>query len=770
MKRKTLLCCLSLAAAASATQLPAAEKDSLQSYGLQEVEILSTRATKTTPIAFTNIDSKEFKRYNTGVDFPYLVSMTPSAITTSDAGAGIGYTSLRIRGTDGTRINVTANGIPINDAESHTVFWVNLPDFASSVKDVQIQRGVGTSTNGAGSFGASINLRTANLSMQPYTEFSTSFGSFGTHKETVKIGTGLLAGCWSLDARLSNIESDGYIERAASDLESYYLQGAWYGNKTTIRLITFAGEEQTYHAWNYASKEEMSIFGRRYNSCGYMYATDIDGKIYTQNDVDIYDYEGLHNIKVNGGKLHYYNNQTDNYVQKNYQLLFDHHFDDNISLNLGLHYTKGDGYYQEYKDNRKFIEYNLVPYTTDGNGVSRGDLVRRKAMDNHFGGGIFSLNYKDEKVTATIGGGFNRYDGDHFGKVLWVKNYIGEIDASHEYYRNNGSKNDGNIYLKAEYKPAKKINIYADLQYRHIDYKIDGHNDKWNSATESLQQLSVNEKFDFFNPKAGISWQINNNSRIFGSFSMAHKEPTRNNYTDGKLNIRPKAECLMDYELGYTLANSIFHVGANLYYMDYKNQLVLTGELNEIGEPLADNIPDSYRTGIELVAGVNTPWGFTWGANATFSRNRIKNFNEVLYENEDAEGEQWVINHGDTRIAFSPDIILNNTFGYKYKGFDLLLHTQYVGKQYMSNSEQEEHRLDAYFISNLFLGYTFKLPNIKEITVGLNLYNIFDEEYENNGYAGSGFYLDGGNRVRYNYAGYAAQAGINMMGHISISL
>lgn len=739
MRRITLLGYIMAVATLSAQHNE--RKDSLQSYGLQEVEILSTRATETTPIAYTNIDEKEIKKYNAGVDLPYIVSMTPGAITTSDAGTGIGYTTLRVRGTDGTRINVTANGIPVNDAESHTVFWVNLPDFASSVKDIQIQRGVGTSTNGAGSFGASMNLRTGSMSLKPYTELSASAGSFGTHKETLKMGTGLLGEHWTFDARLSNIASDGYIRRASSELESYYLQAAYYADNTAIRFINFAGNEETYHAWNYASKEEMQQYGRRYNSCGYMYTDE-------------------------NGKAHYYNDQTDNYIQKNYQLLIDHHFNNSWSMNMGLHYTKGDGYYQEYKTGRKLIEYALEPFTHEGETVKKSDLVRRKAMDNHFGGGIFSVNYKNSRLNATIGGAFNHYSGDHFGKVLWVKNYIGNLDADHRYYNNEGTKSDGNIYLKADYSIIDRLNAYIDLQYRHIDYTIDGYNDKWNDATNALQQLSVDEKFDFFNPKAGLSWQIDRHNRLFASVSVAHKEPTRNNYTDGKLHSRPKAEKLTDYEMGYTFGNKIIHAGVNLYYMHYKDQLALTGELNEIGEPLADNIPNSYRTGIELMAGAELPFGLSWDANATLSRNRIKNFTEVLYD--DNTYEKWEINHGDTQIAFSPEIIANNILGYNYKGLALSMHTQYVGKQYMSNAEQSDHILDAYFVSNLYASYTFKLRGTKSITVGANIYNIFGEEYENNGYAGSGYYTDNGEKVRYNYAGYAAQAGTNFLGHISI--
>ena len=743
MRKRTLPGCLIMAALPSLLFAQEAVNDSLHT-ALQEVEIMSIRATETTPVAYTNIGREEIKRHNTGVDFPYLVTMTPSAVATSDAGAGIGYTSLRIRGTDGTRINVTANGIPVNDAESHTVFWVNIPDLASSVKDIQIQRGVGTSTNGAGAFGASINMLTSEFCTQPYAGFSGSFGSFGTHKETLRAGTGIINGHWAVDIRLSDIGSDGYIDRASTRLKSYYIQGAYYGNSTTVRLITFAGNEETYHAWNYASKEEMQMYGRRYNSCGYMY-TDADGK------------------------AHYYDGQTDNYAQKNLQLLVDHEFNNRWKMNIGLHYTKGDGYYQEYKGNRKLMEYALQPFMLNGSEVKRSDLVRKKAMDNHFGGAIFSLNYRGTRLNASLGGGYNRYFGRHFGNVLWVKEYIGDIVPQHEYYRNNGAKNDANIYLKADYRLAKGLNIYADMQYRHIGYKIDGNNDKWNDATAALQRLAVDERFDFFNPKAGLSWQVDKNNRLFASVSVAHKEPTRNNYTDGKLNEHPKAERLTDYEAGYTFANSRFKAGANIYFMDYKEQLVLTGELNEIGEPLAANIPDSYRAGIELMAGVSLPCGFSWDANATLSRNRIKEFTEVLYD--DNTYERWEINHGETRLSFSPEVIVNSNIAYNWRGFDISLQSHYVGKQYMSNCDQEEHRLDAYFVNNLRLAYTFALPKTKSITIGATIYNLFDHEYESNGYAGSGYYTNAdGTRERYNYAGYAAQAGINVLGHINIEL
>ncbi|MBO7193516.1 MAG: TonB-dependent receptor [Bacteroidaceae bacterium] len=743
MKKRTLRCCMTMAALPSFLLAQEAVSDSLQT-NLQEVEITATRATEQTPIAHTNISKEQLSKMNTGIDFPYLVATTPSVVTTSDAGTGIGYTSLRIRGTDGTRINVTANGIPINDAESHNVFWVNMPDIASSVKDIQIQRGAGTSTNGAGSFGASINLKTDKFNTHPYANLSGSYGSFNTYKATIGAGTGILHDHWALDMRLSSIGSDGYIERASTKLQSFYLQGAYYGENTSIRLIAFGGTEQTYHAWNYASKEEMELYGRRYNSCGYMFTDST-------------------------GTAHYYDGQTDNYTQLNTQLLIDHSFTEELKLNIGLHYTKGDGYYQEYKSNRKFKEYALPTYFADNKEIKKSDLIRKKAMDNHFGGAVFAVTYKNDKVTAIAGGGANRYYGDHFGQVLWVKNYIGDLLPDHEYYRNNGTKDDINIYLRSDYRPIDCVNIYADLQYRHIGYRINGDNDKWNDATDSNQQLAIKEYFNFFNPKAGVSWLLNSNNRLYASVGMAHKEPTRNNYTDGKLHEQPTAERLIDYELGYTFNSKRFYAGANIYFMDYKDQLVLTGELNEIGEPLAANIPDSYRAGIELTAGVKLACGFGWNANATFSHNRIKNFTEVLYD--DNTYEKWEIHHSDTPLAFSPAIIANNSFSYEWRGLEAELQSQYVSKQYMSNYGIESHTLDAYFVTNLRLAYSFKFKGVKKITVGATIYNLFNEEYENNGYAGSGYYTDSeGNRHRYDYAGYAAQAGINAIGHVTVEL
>lgn len=744
MKKTAILACLLVAMQNLYAQT--SQPDSMQVHNLQEVVVQSIRATHTTPVAFTTISAEDIKKTNYGKDLPYLLTMVPSVLSTSDAGAGIGYTTMRIRGTDGTRINVTVNGIPINDAESHNVFWVNMPDLASSVKDMQIQRGAGTSTNGAGSFGASVNMQTGNPGLKPYAELNGTYGSYNTHKESIKIGTGLIKDHWIFDARLSNISTDGYIDRASVDLKSYYFQGGYYGKRTSVKLITFGGKEKTYHAWNYASKEEMEQYGRTYNSCGYMYTDD-------------------------NGKDHYYDDQTDNYTQTHYNLLFNHNFSNKLNFNIGLHYTRGKGYYQEYKSDRYLPEYGLTPFSVDGTLIEESDLVRKKALDNWFAGGVFSLNYTSEKLALSVGGGWNKYSGDHFGNVLWIENYVGELDPTDNYYFNKGVKRDGNIYAKANYLIGGGVSVYADLQYRHINYTIKGENDKydWTSATGGMQQLDINEVFNFFNPKVGAHWQINKSNNIYASVSVAHKEPTRNNYTDGKFFEHPKAERLLDYELGYNYMSEIFSAGANFYYMDYKDQLVLTGALNEIGEPMAENVPDSYRMGVELMASLKLGCGFSWDINATLSRNRVENFEEKLYENEDPSADTWVTQLGDTHIAFSPDFILNNAFSYNYKGFLAKLTSQYVSKQYMSNLDCSEHILDSYFVSNLDLSYTFKFNGVKSVTVGCTIYNLFNHEYENNGYAGSGFYYDGTQKVRYNYAGYSAQAGTNVLAHIQLS-
>ena len=694
-----------------------APKDSLQHVALEEVQVISTRATAKTPVAFTDVNKEQIAKQNFGQDIPFLLTTTPSVLTTSDAGAGVGYTSIRVRGTDATRINITTNGVPMNDAESHSIFWVNTPDIASSLEDMQVQRGAGTSTNGAGAFGASINMRTQGIPSKAYAEFSGTYGSFNTHKETVRVGTGLLNRHWAFDARVSNIESDGYRDRATSDMKSYFVQGGYYAENTSIKLITFGGKEQTYHAWDGISKSMLET-NRRYNP---------NGAIKDDNE-------------NNGNTIGFYNDQMDNFRQTHYQLLLNHTFSSAWSMNVALHYTNGFGYYQEYKNGRKLIEYGLTPYIIEGTTYKKSNLVRQKLVDSDFGGGVFSFNYKNNRLDAAIGGGLNYYTNDHYGKVLWVKNYIGDLAADHEYYRNTGRKTDGNIYAKANYDLGSGVSLYADMQYRYIKYKIHGNNDKWDwtATPEQLQALSINEDFNFFNPKAGLFWEIDPSNSAYISFGIAQKEPSRNNYTDGLFTKFPEPEKLFDYELGYTYRNKRFTAGANLYYMDYTDQLVLNGKVNEIGEPMAENVKDSYRMGIELTAGYKFADFLRWDVNATWSKNRIKNYVEYLSDyNESWKeiGTQTTRQLGTTPIAFSPSFMAGSLIAFDHKGWEASFQSQYVSRQYLDNSGNRENTLDAYFVNHLHVGYSFEVPHTKGVSVGATVYNLFNTKYETNGYS-----------------------------------
>lgn len=733
-------------------------KDSMKVVNLQEVQVVSTRATAKTPVAFTNVKKEQISKQNFGQDIPFLLSTTPSVLTTSDAGTGVGYTAIRVRGTDATRINVTANGIPMNDSESHAIFWVNTPDFASSLEDMQIQRGAGTSTNGSGAFGASINMRTQSISSKPYAEVSGSYGSFNTHKETVKVGTGLINKYWAFDARLSNIQSDGYRDRASSDLKSYFVQGGYFGENTTIKFITFGGKEKTYHAWDGISKEQLE-----------------NDRTYNPNGVILDDNKGK------GNPIGFYDDQMDNYRQTHYQLLFNHIFSPAWNLNIAFHYTNGFGYYQEYKNGRSLEEYGLKPFYLPGNSEpqEKTNLVRQKLVDSDFGGGIFSLNYQNEKLNASLGGALNRYSNDHYGKVLWVKNYTEQLAPDHEYYRNNGGKTDGNVYLKANYQLTGGLSAYADLQYRYIHYTIDGDNDKWDftATPPHLQRLDVRENFRFFNPKAGLFWQINPNHSAYASFSVAQKEPTRNNYTDGMFEEHPTAEKLLDYELGYTYRNEWFTAGVNLYYMDYTDQLVLNGKTNDIGEAMAENVKDSYRMGIELSLGAKFNDWLRWDINGTWSKNRIKNYVGYVYDQSLVNGvtddlwTQTAIEGGNSPIAFSPSFIGNSLITLGSNGLEISFQSQYVSRQYLDNFGTKDNSLDAYFVNHLSASYSFQTRYTKGITIGATVYNLFNTKYETNGYSQSVALYENGDKTKpyviKHDPRFYPMAGTNILAHIT---
>ncbi|MDR0972796.1 MAG: TonB-dependent receptor [Prevotellaceae bacterium] len=686
--------------------------DSLRTIELKTVEIVAARADARTPIAYTDLDKVQIERQNFGQDIPFLLSGTPSVITTSDAGTGIGYTSIRVRGTDPTRINVTANGIPLNDAESHSIYWVNTPDLASSLSDIQIQRGVGTSTNGAGAFGASVHIRTEGIPATPFAEASGSYGSFNTHKETIKTGTGLLHDRWGVEMRLSNIGSDGYRDRAWADLQSYFVQAGYYGDQSTLKLLVFGGQEKTYHAWDGIS-QEMLTTNRRYNPNGL-----IDGSTF-------------------------YDNQIDLYRQTHYQALYNHRFSSVWQLNVALHYTDGSGYYEEYKRNRTLVEYGLKPFMNGDTETTKSDLVRRKSVDSGFGGALFSLRYGQGRIEATAGGGVNRYSNDHYGQVAWIKNYIGSLLPAQEYYRNVGRKTEANVYGRVQYQVAPDVlSAYLDLQYRHIRYTIDGANDKWDwtATPEHLQTLAIDEPFGFFNPKTGLFWQINAHHSAYASLATAGKEPTRNNYTDGLLSEHPRPEYLYDYEAGYAFRSKRFTFGVNFYYMHYKDQLVLNGKLNEIGEPMAENVPKSFRAGIELTAGWQPLPSLRWDVNATWSRNRILDYTQYGYETE-----RYI---GDVPISFSPSLTAGSLLRFNLSRWNASLQSRYVSRQYMDNTGNEDCTLNAYFVHDLHADYTFR-----HVTVGATVYNLLNEMYETNGYVADGtpyFYPMAGANVLFN--------------------
>ncbi len=710
---------------------------------LKGVEVTANRAGIKTPVAFTNVSRKEIEKVNDGRDLPSLLEMTPSVVSTADAGAGIGYSSIRVRGSDGSRINITANGVPINDSESHNVYWVNMPDLASSLRDIQIQRGAGTSVNGAGAFGASVNMLTDTPSRERSAMVSASYGSFNSNKETIKVASGLIGDHWSADARISHIGSDGYIDRAFSELWSYMGQLAYRNDATSLRLLAFGGKERTYMAWDYASKEEMELYGRRYNPCGKYTASD--------------------------GTVAFYPDQCDNFTQHHFQLLLNQEIGRNLTLNAALHYTKGDGYYDQYKTGRTLVEYGLSPFTdADGNLVKKSDLIRLKNNDNDFGGAMVNARWTGGALSLVAGGAANWHRGNHFGQVKWVRNYVGPIDPLQEYYRNTGRKLDSNMFLRADYDVMKGLSVYGDFQYRHIRYTIRGISDNFDWNTGDMARLDLRRNWDFFNPKLGVVYN-NDSHRAYASWSVAHKEPTRDNFTDSDPAHYPDAETMFDYELGYTYRSGLFTAGVNLYYMDYRDQLVVTGQLSDTGNAISVNVPDSYRAGIELQGALKPVEWFDWQINATLSRNRIKNFTEYIYEDE------WTnpisIDCGNTPIAFSPDFILHNAFNFNYSGFEGSLLSRYVSAQYMNNARSADARLDSYFVSDLSLAYAFKkLPSVKELRVGLTIYNIFNEKYCNNGYSGAGYYMDNGVPVIYRYAGFAAQATTNFMATVTLTL
>ena len=657
-----------------------------------EVVIRGIRTFEQDPPSFGTISDKEISNENMGQDLPYIMALSPSMVVTSDAGNGIGYTNMRIRGTDVTGINIMVNGIPINDAESHGVFWVNMPDLASSVNNMQIQRGVGTSTNGAAAFGASVNIQTKQYSANPYAEINSSMGSYKSFKNTLRFGTGLIKGRWTVDGRVSLITSDGYIDRATSNLKSFYLSGAYLGEKSLYRINIFSGKEKTYQAWYGVPKDSLET-NRTYNP-------------YT------------------------YDNQTDNYQQDHYQFFYARELCKFWTINAALFYVRGRGYYESYKDDESFSSYGLSDIIIGGDTITNSDMVQQKWLDNHFYGLTWSVNYKKNKLDLVVGGGWNQYQGDHFGEIIWAQ-YASNMQKDYEWYRNDGLKSDLNFYAKANYQLLEKLNLYGDLQYRMINYRIEGTHD-------DMRDISQEHDFNFFNPKFGLVYDITEQNRAYFSFGVANREPNRGVYRDASPGEEPTYETMYDYELGYKFSSSRVSLAANLYYMDYNNQLVLTGKINNVGAPIMTNVKDSYRTGIEIQAGFRLAKRLKWDINASFSQNKIKDFTAYVdnwnyWDDPDNEPYQYEEYLGETNISFSPDFTAGSLLDYEaIDDLHFSLVSNYVGKQYIDNTSNEDRKLDPYFLNDVRIMYTVRTRLIKEIIFHFQLNNIFNVEYESN--------------------------------------
>jgi len=685
-------------------------KDSLKTTELKEVTVSSVRAKDKNPITFTNISAAEIAPRNLGQDIPVLLQYLPSVVSTTDAGNGVGYTYMRVRGSDGSRINVTLNGIPFNDSESQGTFFVNLPDFASSLESVQLQRGVGTSTNGAGAFGASLNMQTKSFNEKAYAEVSNSVGSFATRKHTIAFGTGLHNN-FEMNARISNIASDGFIDRASSNMFGYFFNANYVKETTLIKLLAFGGKEKTYQAWYGIEDPEKLKNDRTFNPAG-MYFDE-------------------------NGNMQFYDNETDNYWQNHFQLHWSEKWSEKWISNAALHYTIGKGYFEQYKEDEDLTDYNLP----DFNGNSISDLVRKRWLDNDFFGATFSLNYKNAKTDFLIGGAANRYLGLHYGEVVWTQNYI---PNPNRYYDNYGNKDDVNFYTKASYNVTNKLNLFTDLQYRMVFY----------DAT-SIKFSDVNDTFRFFNPKAGLNYQLDTKNSFYGYFGIANKEPRRDDYENGAI----KPERLFDYELGWKYNSRKVKLSANAFYMRYNDQLVLTGALNDVGSPVFTNSGKSYRVGLEVESTIAITEKLFLNPNVTISQNQ----NQDFYFQRDGVLQ----NLGNTAIAYSPNLILANRLTFlPIKNFQVSILSKFVGAQYMGNIDSENSKLDAYFVNDLNINYEWKLnKTIKSIVFSGLINNILDLEYESNGY----FYTyddDWSNPGTINTiegTGYFPQAGINFI-------
>ena len=710
----------------------------------EEVLISAARAGEKSPVAYTNIGKEDLKASNFGQDIPYMLIYTPSFVATSDAGNGVGYTNFRIRGTDPTGINVTINGIPMSDAESQSTYFVDIPDMAASTENVQIQRGVGNSTNGAAAFGATIDFQTSKLNPKAYANYNSSVGSFDTYRNNLAAGTGLISDKFALDVSLSKINSLGFIDRATADLKSFYVSGGYFTPNTILKATAFSGFEQTYQAWNGVPSVRLN------NNLAGMEQYYTDG-LYT-----LAQEQNMINSNSRTYNLYTYKNQVDHYQQDNYQLQFSHKFNPFLNLNASAFCVYGRGYYEEYVTDQDYASYQLAYPVINGLTVDKTDMITRKWLDNVFFGTIFSLNYKKENNTLTIGGGANEYNGQHFGRVIWAQ-IAGNTDSDYEWYRSFGSKKDYNIYARYNLQISKKLNATADLQYRFISYDIAG-------IDENLRNITQNHEYNFFNPKFGVFYSLAVHQDVYFSFSRGNHEPTHDNLTDANpTGKQPTFETLNDFELGYKFKSSTLMVGTNYYYMYYNNQLILTGQINDVGNAIMTNAAKSYRTGLEMMAGINFLRKFNWNLNATISSNKINNFTEYVDDWDNGGPKANLL--GKTDLAFSPALTASSVLSYKpLKNTEISLLSYYVGKQYIDNTSSNDRKLNPYLVNNLRLDYTTNQKLFKELKFKLLINNILNEKYESNGWVYS--YLYNGKRNKMD--GYFPQAGTNFLFSVSV--
>ncbi len=690
-------------------------------FFLEPLEVKAIRASDRSPFTKTDITKQQLSKLNLGQDIPFLLNQTPSVVVNSDAGNGVGYTGIRIRGSDATRINVTLNGIPYNDAESQGTYFVDLPDFGSSINSIQIQRGVGTSTNGSGAFGATINMSTNEFNENAYAESNNSYGSFNTWKNTIKLGSGLINDHFTIDARLSRISSDGYVDRASSTLQSFYFSPAYTSKNTSIRLNVFSGKERTYQSW-YGLPEALLQTDRTYNAAG----TEKPGEPYA--------------------------NQTDNYQQDHYQLFLNQVLNSRWNLNIASFLTRGRGYYEEYKAEQNFADYSLPDVIINNDTITTTDLVRQRWLNNYYYGQTFSLQYKHAKDELTLGGSWTKYDGKHYGNIIWAN--IG-IPKDYQYYNYPATKTDVNVYTKWLHQLNTNWNLFGDLQFRKVMHNMEGF--------EGSPDLFIKRNFNFFNPKLGLSYN-SNGLHAYLSYALAHREPNRDDF-QAALSEQPHFETLHDVELGIDKKTTKYNWAATFYYMQYNNQLVLTGKINDVGSYTRINVPNSYRMGIELQGGLVINEWLNTTANITLSRNKIKSFTEYIDDYDDYK--QQTVEHSNTDIAFAPSVIGGAVINIlPFKNSELSIMGKYVGKQYMDNTQNNNRVINDYYTQDARLIYTVKNLLFKEWDFIFQVNNIFNRKYEANGYTYP--YVYGGILINDNY--YYPMAGTNFMLAVNVKL